>query len=261
MAIWSSLRRKGIRLSIDRHKLLSGDEQQANPWNPDNMTRPDEHLPQVMERDSFLGQFAPSQLEELTLSARLLDFTPPDCVYREGDPRDSVYIITDGRFSVHQVQSDGSEAQIGVSEGGECIGLECLVEDGNGNHTSTVRAERYSIAYKLDISLLKEIVSPSENVHAVLDRALEKRSEQQQQQQQQYLQLHAEHKDKAERLKHHALINLHVREHIEDIFSKPFLHRFLHLLSPRTVERDLLEAIMAACALLASARGEIDEAE
>jgi tellurite resistance protein TerB len=39
------------------------------------------------------------------------------------------------------------------------------------------------------------------------------------------------------------------------------LHRFFHALSPRTVERDLLEAIMAACALLASARGEVDDAE
>jgi tellurite resistance protein TerB len=48
---------------------------------------------------------------------------------------------------------------------------------------------------------------------------------------------------------------------VEDIFSKPVLHRFLHALSPRTVERDLLQAIMAACALIASARGEVDDAE
>ena len=255
MAIWSSLRRKGIRLSIDRHKLLSGDEQQDNPWNMDNMTRPDEQLPQVMARDSFLGQISSAQLEELALSARLLDFTPPDCIYRAGDPRDSVYFITEGQFSVHQVQKEGSEAQIGVYQIGECVGLECLAE--NGNHTSTVRAERYSIAYKLDISLLQEMISASESVRAVLNTELEKRNEQQQQ----YLQLHAESRDKAERLKHHAAINLHVREHVEDIFSKPLLHRFFHALSPRTVERDLLEAIMAACALLACARGEVDDAE
>jgi tellurite resistance protein TerB len=91
----------------------------------------------------------------------------------------------------------------------------------------------------------------------VLDTELAKRNEQQQQ----YLRLHAESRDKDERLKHHAAINLHVREHVEDIFSKPVLHRFLHVLSPRSVERDLLEAIMAACALLASARGEVDDTE
>jgi small-conductance mechanosensitive channel/tellurite resistance protein len=257
MAIWSSLRRKGIRLSIDRHKLLSGDEQQANPWSPDNLTRPDEHLPQVMARDSFLGQFNPSQLEELALSAHLLDFTPPDCVYRAGDPRNGVYFITEGQFSVHQAQKDGSEAQIGVYQNSACIGLECLGKDGNRDHTSTVRAERYSIAYKLDISLLKEMVSASESVRTVINTELEKQNEQQQQ----YLQLHAESRAKAKRLEHHAAINLHVREHVEDIFSKPVLHRFLHVLSPRTVERDLLEAIMAACALVASARGEVDDAE
>jgi len=257
MAIWSSLRRKGIRLSIDRHKLLSGDEQQVNPWNFDNMTKPDEDLPEAMVEDSFLGQFAQSQLEELASMARFLDFTPPDCISRKDDARDTVYFISEGCFSVHQVQEDGSEAQIGVYQNGECIGLECLAEEEKQNHVLTVRAERYSTVYKLDISLLRKMVSASAKVQKALDALLRKRYEKQQQ----YLQLHAESRDKAERLEHHAAINLHVREHVEDIFSKPFLHRFLHVLSPRTVERDLLEAIMAACALLASARGEVDDDE
>jgi len=257
MAIWSALRRKGIRLSIDRHKLLSGDEQQANPWNFDNLTKPDEHLPEDLVRDSFLGELNPSQLQQLASSARFLDFTPPDCIFHEDDPADAVYFITEGQFSVRQIQDDGDEAEIGIYQAGECIGLECLAEDGNDNHTATVRAERYSTVYKLDISLLKEMVSASGSVQVVLDKVLQKRNEQQQQ----YLQLHAASREKAERLEHHAAINLHVREHVEDIFSKPLLHRFLHALSPRTVERDLLEAIMAACALIASARGEVDDAE
>jgi small-conductance mechanosensitive channel/tellurite resistance protein len=236
MAIWSALRRKGIRLSIDRHKLLSGDEQQTNPWNFDNLTKPDEHLSQDLIRDSFLGQLEPSQLQELVSSARFLDFTPPDCVYREDDPADAIYFVTEGQFSVRQLQADGNEAEIGVYRAGEAIGLECLVEDGNENHATTVRAERYRLA---------------------LDKVLQQRDEQQRH----YLELHAASTDKAERLKHHAAINLHVREHVEDIFSKPLLHRFLHALSPRTVERDLLEAIMAACALVASSRGDVDDVE
>ena len=255
MAIWSALRRKGIRLSIDRHKLLSGDEQQANPWNFDNLTKPDEHLSKDLVRDSFLGQLDLSQLQALASSARFLDFTPPDCIYREGDPRDAVYFITEGQFSIRQIQDDGEEAEIGIYQAGECIGLDCLAEDGDENHTTTVRAERYSTVYKLDLSLLKEMVSG--NVQVALNNVLEKHNEQQQK----YLQLHAASRDKAERLEHHAAINLHVREHVEDIFSKPLLHRFLHALSPRTVERDLLEAIMAACALIASARGQVDDAE
>jgi len=101
------------------------------------------------------------------------------------------------------------------------------------------------------------MLSESKKAQVALGTELKNRSEQQQQ----YLQSHADAIDKAERLEHHAAINLHVREHVEDIFSKPFLHRFLHVLSPRTVERDLLEAIMAAAALIASARGEADNAE
>ena len=97
----------------------------------------------------------------------------------------------------------------------------------------------------------------SEKAQAALNAELNQRLESQQQ----YLQTHADTIEKTERLEHHAAINLHVRKHVEDIFSKPFLHRFLHVLSPRTVERDLLEAIMSASALVASARGDVDDAE
>ncbi len=256
MTIWSSLRRKGIRLSIDRHKLLSGDEQESNPWKFDNITRPDDNLSAEFANDVFLGHFSSEQREELMLSARYVDYTPPDCVYIEGDLCGAVYYIADGEFSVLQSQEDGSEAQTGSYNDGACIGLGCLVE-GSSRRASTVRAERYSSVYKLPASLLKEMLSESESAQAALKAELSNRLEQQKH----YLQSHADSIAKDKRLDHHAAINLHVREHVEDIFSKPFLHRFLHVLSPRTVERDLLEAIMAASALVASARGEVDEAE
>lgn len=257
MAIWSSLRRKGIRLSIDRHKLLSGDEQDDNPWKFDNISRPDDDLSEAFASDAFLSQFSSEQREVLVSSARYVDYTPPDCVYIEGDLCDTVYYIADGEFSVLQMQKDGSEAQIGSYYDGACIGLGCLVEGDTRQRISTVRADRYSTVYQLDASLLKEMLAGSKKAQAALSTELKNRSEQQQQ----YLLSHADTIDKAERLEHHAAINLHVREHVEDIFSKPFLHRFLHVLSPRAVERDLLEAIMSAAALIASARGEVDDAE
>ncbi len=257
MAIWSSLRRKGIRLSIDRHKLLSGDEQDANPWKFDNITRPDDNLSEAFAKDAILGLFSSGQREQRVSSARYVDYTPPDCVYTEGDPCDTVYYIADGEFSVLQTQKDASEAKIGSYHSGTCIGLGCLAQDKTGRRISTVRADRYSSVYKLDTSTVEKMLSGSEKAKAALSAELKSRTEKQQQ----YLQSHADATDKAERLEHHALINLHVREHVEDIFSKPILHRFLHVLSPRTVERDLLEAIMAASAMVASARGEVDDAE
>jgi small-conductance mechanosensitive channel/CRP-like cAMP-binding protein len=256
MTIWSSLRRKGIRLSIDRHKLFSGDEQESNPWIFDNITRPGDDLSAEFASDAFLGQFSSEQREELVLSARYVDYTPPDCVYTEGDLCGDVCYIADGEFSALQTQEDGSEAQIGTYNDGACIGLGCLVE-GSSSRASTVRAERYSSVYKLSASLLKEMLSGSKKAQVALNAELNHRLEAQQQ----YIRSHTDAIEKAERLEHHVTINLHVREHVEDIFSKPFLHRFLHVLSPRTVERDLLEAIMSAAALVASARGEIDDAE
>jgi small-conductance mechanosensitive channel/CRP-like cAMP-binding protein/tellurite resistance protein len=256
MTIWSSLRRKGIRLSIDRHKLLSGDEQESNPWKFDNITRPDDNLSAEFASDAFLGQFSSELREELMLSARYVDYTPPDCVYTEGDLCGDVYYIADGEFSVLQTQENGSEAQIGSYNDGACIGLGCLAE-GSSSRVSTVRAERYSSVYILPTSLLREMLSESESAQAALMAELSNRLEQQKR----YLQSHADSIARDKRLDHHATVNLHVREHVEDIFSKPFLHRFLHVLSPRTIERDLLEAIMAASALIATARGEVDDTE
>ncbi len=257
MAIWSSLRQKGIRLSIDRHKLLSGDEQDSNPWNFDNLIQPDDDLRDAIASNSFFAMFSSEHLEKLVSSARYIDYTPPDCIFGEGDPCDAVYYITDGDFSVLQTQSDGSEAQIGTRQSGECIGLEYLVEETDSDRDSTIRAERYSGAFQLDVSLLREMIAETESAKEAIKNVLQKQYDQQQQ----FLKQHAETIAKTSRAEHHAIINLHVREHVEDIFSKPLLHRFLHVLSPATVERDLLEAMMAACALIASARGEIDDVE
>ena len=70
------------------------------------------------------------------------------------------------------------------------------------------------------------MLSESKNAQVALKTELSNRLEQQKR----YLQSHADSIAKDKRLDHHAAINLHVLEHVEDIFSKPFLHRFLQVL-------------------------------
>ena len=67
--------------------------------------------------------------------------------------------------------------------------------------------------------------------------------------------------EKAEQERKHAELNRHLREHIDDIFEKPLLHKLWHHIKPSTKEKDLHEAIIAASALIATARGDIDDIE
>lgn len=255
MAIWSSLRRKGIRLSIDRHKLLSGDEQENNPWVFNNLIVEKDSASLSLDKNTVLGELSVKQLEDLGQSTRFLDFTPPDCIYKAGVPHDDIYYIEDGEFSMLQYQDDDSEVLVGRYSSGDCIGLETLNND--VENISTIRAERFSIIYKLDASLLKTMVSGSDSATNALNDVLAKQLEQQKQN----LKLYAETIRKSKHAEHHATINLHLRGHVEDVFSKPLLHRFLHVLFPRAIEKDLLEALMAGCALIVSARGEVDSIE
>ena len=257
MTIWSSLRQKGIRLSIDRHELLSGDEQEINPWLEGNLIKPDDDLAGLLGQTPLLQGISREQLEELTNTARFLDYTPPNCLYREGEHDESVYYISDGDFSILQIQADGEEALVGELGNGDLAGIRNLLDGENKPHLTTVRAERFSRVYRLDRELLANILLGSSERQSVLKNILDARQERETE----YLVQHKDMLAKRARLAHHARLNLHLKAHVEDVFSKPVLHRVLHLLSSRSTEHDLLEALMAAAALITSARGGIEDVD
>jgi small-conductance mechanosensitive channel/CRP-like cAMP-binding protein len=257
MTIWSSLRQKGIRLAIDRHELLSGDEQKSNPWITDNLTKPDEKLVELIAKNPFLAELTTQQLETLSDSASFLDYTPPDCIYREGDHNESVYYIAEGSFSVLQTQPDGKEALIGEHSAGDCVGLPALLTNSPSECKATVRAEQYSRVYALDRELLNKLVTNSPEMQSLLKRTLDLRKTEAAQN----LIRHNDRLIRESKEAHRATVNLHLKSQVEDMFSKPLLHQVLHLFSSKSAEHDLLEALMAAAALIASARGDTDEAD
>jgi small-conductance mechanosensitive channel/tellurite resistance protein/CRP-like cAMP-binding protein len=257
MAIWSGLRKKGIRLSIDRHKLLSGDEQEENPWVSNNLLRRDDDLRAKLSRHPVLGLLTEGKREEIVGAGRFLDLTPPDFIEYAKDGNPTVYFVLDGELSILERQGDGSEAVIGVLNNGDGIGLETLVPRADAEGKVSIRCERFSIICQLDAAALKKIVVDSSDVRSALDSAVlawdagysicRER--------------HSEAMKAAARSKQHDAVHFHLREHVEDFFAKPFLHHVLHTILPRSVEKDLLQALMAACALMACSRGDVDEAE
>jgi small-conductance mechanosensitive channel/CRP-like cAMP-binding protein len=255
MAIWSGLRKKGIRLAIERFKLSSGDEFDLNPWINEQAALPDKSCPDSLASHRLLRDMAADTITELAQTARRLDYTPPDCVFVDSNADRHLYFVVKGNFAGYRVLEDGSEAHVMTYSKGDLFGLEALLPTESDPYK--VQADTYGVLYQLDSNLIaggknnipefeKRLAEHLDNEHGLIAKKLEQ---------------HAQAAIKAARLAHHAELNLHVREHVEDIFAKPLLHRLIHLIIPRTREKDLLEAMMAACALIACSRGNIDEIE
>ena len=255
MAIWSGPRKKGVRLAIERFKLSSGDEFDINPWINEQAAVPDESCPDSLASHPLLQDMAPDTITELAQTARRLDYTPPDCVFDESNDGSHIYFVVEGDFAGYRVLEDGSEARVMTYSKGDIFGLDALPPAECAPYK--VQADTYGVLYQLDASLIAGRVENSpefesrltehlDNEHTLIAKNLE---------------LHDQAAMKAAKLAHHAELSIHVREHIEDIFAKPVLHRLMHLINPRTRENDLLEAMMAACALIASSRGIIDDIE
>jgi small-conductance mechanosensitive channel/CRP-like cAMP-binding protein len=255
MAIWSGLRRKGVRLSTERLKLGSGDEFDLNPWINEQTALPDKNCPESLANHPLLQDMATDTITELAQTARRLDYTPPDCVFDERDADSYIYFVVEGNFAGYRVMEDGSEAHVITFSKGDLFGLESLLPSEFDPHK--VQADTYGVVYQLDSTAIADGLK---NIPEFVNRLAEHLDEEHKLIAQN-LELHAQAAMKAARLAHHAELNLHVREHVEDIFAKPVLHRLLNLISPHSREKDLLEAMMAACALIANSRGNIDDIE
>jgi small-conductance mechanosensitive channel/tellurite resistance protein len=255
MAIWSSLRRKGIHLSIDRHNLRTGDEYDDNPWILEQAAKPRSDPTKLLRRSPLFTSMSAEALSKLVQTALQYDYTPPDCVFRKGGNLTRIYCVKDGVFAALEPQSDGSEAEIERYHSGEFFGLEAISATPEAaNH---VQCLQYGNLYFFDAAAVKSTLKNNPKCSKALRVHLDRQIETQKSNRK----ANAKTLAFQEHVKHRTSINLHLREHLDDLFSKPLLHQILHSLSARSKEHDLLESMMAACALVASARGEVDKAE
>ena len=255
MAVWSGLRKKGIRLAIERFKLSSGDEFDLNPWINEKAALPDKGCPDSLANHPLLEDLSADIIDKLAQSARRFDYTPPDCVFDTSKKSSHIYFVVEGAFSVYRVFKDGSEALGMTYSKGNLFGMETLLSEEFEHYK--VQADTYGILYHIDLSLFSEVLKTNKE----FEKGLIEHLGEEQKIMSQNLELHAQNASNKAQLAHHAALNLHLREHLEEIFAKPILHRLAHLISPRSKERDLLEAMMAASALIASSRGNIDAVE
>jgi len=255
MAVWSGLRKKGIRLAIERFKLSTGDEFDLNPWINEQASLPDKGCRDSLANHPLLAGVADDTIVQVVQTAKRLDYTPPDCVFDTRNADSHIYFVVEGDFAGYRVLEDGGEARVITYSKGNLFGLDALVSAEVDHYK--VQADTYGILYLLDSSLIAKLL----NTIPGFENRLAKHLDDEHKSIAKNLEFHAQNATNAAKLAHHAALNFHLREHVEEIFDRPILHRLVHLISPRSKERDLLEAMMAASALIANSRGNIDDIE
>jgi len=65
-------------------------------------------------------------------------FSPNETIYREGEPKEAIFLLAEGRVKVSQVSKKGKEVLLWLNLPGQVIGSLNLVAD--GVHSSTARA-------------------------------------------------------------------------------------------------------------------------
>ena len=253
-AVWSTLRKNGIKLGIDRHKLLSGDENASSPWEG-LISPPIEQAISAITQSKIFSDLPKNEIERLASSSILRDYSPPDCVYRKGDNGNTMFVMGRGLVTVSHVDDNGMEVEVLQGGPGTVFGLSWALGEDSRKHL--VQALQYSQIFELDSDDVKQILKEYEEVKTRIENELSELKETY------HDRIEAHIEDVQHRTHHHHrshLVSL-LRNHAGKSLRTGFLTSILHTIFPSSRKTDLLDAMMSASALVVAADGVIDDEE
>ena len=253
-AIWSSLRRNGIPLAVERFYLQSGHELEANPW-PKRAGAGEHELVSLLSKNPLFSKLSEAEIETLAAKGNEVHFSPPECIYFEGDAAESFFVVANGNLAANRLDDNSADIQVDAFSSGSVFGIfEALL---GSNRGQMVQAVQFSVLYEIPYNALNGLIDGDAGLRIDIDEAATRAATS-----------HAEnaerHTAKMERREHrrqnrHLMRSL--RHHVSQSFSSGFIANLLGTVLPRSREKQAMEAIMAACALVAYADGEVDGAE
>ncbi len=252
--IWSTLRKNGIKLGIDRHKLQSGDELASSPW-AGFISPPIEQVSSALSNSGIFSGLSAGEIERLAGSSIVRDYSPPDCIYRKGDHGDSMFVVDQGLVSINHV--DDSDVEVEVLRGGPgtVFGLSGALGEHSRDHL--VQALQYSRIFELNSEEIHRILRENTAIKRTIEDQLSALR-------QAYKERVKAHLDNLQHQSHHhhrnRLAGL-LRDHVGRSLGTGFVTSIWHTIFPSSRKADLLDAMMAASALMAMADGGIDDDE
>jgi small-conductance mechanosensitive channel/tellurite resistance protein len=250
-AIWSSLRRNGIPLAIERFYLQSGHELEANPW-PKRAGAGARELVSLLSENPLFSSLPETDVEALAATGKEVSFSPPECIYFEGDAAESFFVVANGSLTANRIDGDNADIKVGTFSTGSVFGIFEAVS--GGHRGQMVQATQFSILYEIPYSALNGPIDGNAGFKTGIDEAATRAAAS-----------HAEnaehHAAEVERREHrrqkrHLMRSL--RRHVSRSFNNGFFAKLLGTVLPRSREKQAMEAIMAACAVVAFADGEVD---
>jgi small-conductance mechanosensitive channel/tellurite resistance protein/CRP-like cAMP-binding protein len=252
--IWSTLRRNGIKLGIDRHKLQTGDELASSPWTSLLSPSPERFHDAVL-KSGLLSNLDEEQIKRLSAHAVLRDYSPPDCVYQKDDQGSTLFLVEQGRISITHVDNNEVEMEIFQGGPGSVFGLSGAL--GENSRDYLVQALQYSLVFELNSEDIQEIVRDNKQLKRRIDDEISML-------QQAYKDRINDHLEKEQHKIHHHhrnhLMGL-LRDHVGQSLGTGFFTSIWHAIFPNNRKDDLLDALMAASALVVMADGDIDDKE
>lgn len=256
MAIWGAMRKHRLRIAIHRHLLGSGDEWGELEQRKKTDFGIDQVLEQLMASDIFCG-CAKDTLSELAASASVLSLNPPGCFYEPDDASDGLYLVLEGNVSLYKpLQEDaGHEVKVENCTRGVVFGVQSfLVKE---PRTYLAQAEQYSVVAHFPEERMRRLLTEQPDLEVSLREAFKARARQREEnaeiaRQELMAALHTENRRK---------ISEELRQSVDNILERPALHHVMSLLSSKVRHEDILTAAMAGAAIIAAARGDVDEDE
>lgn len=253
MAIWAAMRKHGFRLGIKRYYMgsdiewLTLDEDVARRF-------PTDRIVSIVQENSAFEKLNESQLTTLAESASILDLNPPSCFYHPGDDSDCFYIMLEGDVGIYR-EHEGQELCIDHCERGDLFGLTGFTAKQERIHLA--QAEEYSIALCINSKDLEPVRDAVPALQEQLSyRVADRRP---------HREKHFEKELKLLKQNHRTSQKNHLRQElrksIDHLLTQSLANSIRGHFFSRTAHEVLLNAVVAACALVIRARGKVDDDE
>lgn len=102
----------------------------------------------------------------LAAELSLVDLTPGEILFRQGEAADSVFVVLDGRLEVHMGQEGEREQLLAELRAGDVVGEVALVA--GGKRSATVRVAEHSTLAELPVATLNGLLESFPEIAARL---------------------------------------------------------------------------------------------
>ena len=254
MAIWSAMRKHGLRISVNRMLHRASEEWPAIDDRVHARTQ-FKDVQAAMRHHPILGALSDDEAITLCKSYRTIDMGPPSCFYKRATASEGVFLLLEGQVDIFDITDDGEELKIDSFKPGDLFGVNAAIA--NSTHRFTAQASQYSITVCFPLENIEGLLLSNQKLKQSLNELIIQQNNDREKSRNAAMKalLFALHQ------KQHHTMRDELRRGLADMLHKPTLHHLLGHLSSSVRNEELAEGVMAGAAIIASARGETDFAE